>query len=98
MLARAVATECDVNFISIKVIYIFLLSFKIKQLLLLFERDLNSCPSILEQVKNQYAKLFVGMSSLFVAFKIRTLFFYFRARSAKPCILFFDEFESLAPR
>ncbi|KAK4022478.1 hypothetical protein OUZ56_007940 [Daphnia magna] len=60
MLARAVATECEVNFISIK------------------------GPELLSK--------YIGASEESVRETFR------RARSAKPCILFFDEFDSLAPR
>jgi len=60
LLACAIATECSVNFISVK------------------------GPELLSK--------FIGASEE----SVRATFQ--RARSAKPCILFFDEFDSLAPR
>ncbi|PVZ99826.1 hypothetical protein BB558_004138 [Smittium angustum] len=60
MLASAVATECGLNFISVK------------------------GPELL----NKY----IGQSEQ----SVRDLFS--RAKAAKPCVLFFDEFDSIAPR
>lgn len=68
MLARAVATECDVNFISIKVFEFAFFGSKSHHCFFRY-RDLNSYLNILVRVKNQYVKLFVGMSSIFVAFR-----------------------------
>lgn len=60
MLAAAVASECGLNFISVK------------------------GPELLSK--------YIGASEE----AVRNIFF--KAQSAKPCVLFFDEFDSLAPR
>ncbi|XP_034231525.1 peroxisome biogenesis factor 1 [Thrips palmi] len=60
MLAAAVASECGLNFISVK------------------------GPELLSK--------YIGASEE----AVRNVFF--KAQSAKPCVLFFDEFDSLAPR
>ncbi|KAJ1520189.1 hypothetical protein ONE63_004402 [Megalurothrips usitatus] len=60
MLAAAIASECGLNFISVK------------------------GPELLSK--------YIGASEE----AVRNIFF--KAQSAKPCVLFFDEFDSLAPR
>lgn len=86
LLAKAIANECQANFISIK---------GPELLTMWFGESEANVREIFDKVRAS-DPIFDVLSRIFVTLAILTLFLVLQARQAAPCVLFFDELDSIA--
>jgi peroxin-6 len=86
LLAKAIATECKYNFLSVKG----------PELLNMYVGQ--SEKNVREGKLFNFSVLFVALVSRIILEYCDSFSVFARARECAPCIIFFDEFDSLAPK